>query len=142
MKNPFTLACVCVLLGCTAQMDVYYKAGLVNVCSYPVNVSVPKNDVFDPVDKVLNPDESVIIMLYERLDSRGFFGGLFTIEPSRYTIDKLSLLLPSDYKVTVSSNGKDLNVDRAKMLKILEKADYSHATYSYEWIIRDSSLCP
>jgi hypothetical protein len=44
--------------------------------------------------------------------------------------------------MTISANGKEQNVDVERMLKILKKADYSHGTYSYEWVIRDPSLCP
>jgi hypothetical protein len=123
-------------------MDVYYKAELVNICGYPVHITASGQDISDSVDTFLNSEESAIVMHYGCLDSRGLFTGLFTIEGSRYAIGSLLSCIHSDYKMTISANGKEQNVDVERMLKILEKADYSHSTYFYEWIIRDSSLCP
>jgi hypothetical protein len=119
-------------------MFAYHKAILENVCGHPVRVIVLRYDMFDPVDQLLNPGEQTIVMNNDCLDTHGFF----TIQSSRYAIDRLSSCLQRDYKMMISANGKELSVDDTGMLKILEKADYSHGTYSYNWMIRDPSLCP
>jgi hypothetical protein len=103
-----------------------------------VHVTVPGYDLFDSVDKILNPGESTIVMDSNCLDAHGFF----TIQSSRYAIDKLSSCIQVDYNMTISASGKRQSIGDEKMLKILEKADYSHDNYYYLWVIKDPSLCP
>jgi hypothetical protein len=139
MNKLLVFAGSIILFGCSVQPYAAFKAVLENTCGYPVHITVPGYDMFNSVDKILNPEESAIVMLNDCLDTHGFF----TIQSSRYAINRLSSCIQVDYNMTIYANGKEQSVGDEKMLKILEKADYSHdGDRYYLWVIKDTSLCP
>ncbi|MDR2924557.1 MAG: hypothetical protein LBU76_01135 [Azoarcus sp.] len=121
----------------TAQVIYNYDVSLRNVCAYPVQITA-----FQYLTPKL-PDEMQIKKLYlETGKSVSVFEGSNLPE-------NIQEVVPDDYKLEISANGKTLSLDKAHFLEILKKSDYSREkcgifcrTDYFSGTIKNPSLCP
>jgi hypothetical protein len=111
MKKFFLLAGLCILLGCTSQLDFTYRVDLKNACDYPINVSVPKYTRYIVSEKNLSPNETIVVIAHSCLET----GGFFTIRTSSWASNAMASCLQNDYRLTITAGDKERILDEQRL---------------------------
>ncbi|MDR2924359.1 MAG: hypothetical protein LBU76_00095 [Azoarcus sp.] len=113
------------------SFDIYFR----NICIYPVQLVVHHYSNAESLNEVL----------YQHLN-KNETAEVFTYLQS---IDDIQYVVPDNYKLEISANGKTLSLDKARFLEVLKKSDYSEEkcgffcrTGTFSGTIKDPSLCP
>lgn len=104
--------------SCTGEVQVY---------AFPD--AIPFND--ESEDRTLNK------LLQPNDDLRVLSMNVFTNDT-----DDFPEIVPNNYRLRISANGREINMDRSKFLQEVQKAAYKHHGDFHIWTINNPSLCP
>jgi hypothetical protein len=129
------MSAFCSAVHASPQRPYGFKISLYNTCLSPIKITAshyrPKGWEGLGIEELLNSSESVLIFL-------GVHGS-----------SDIEYILPDDYRLEISANGKTLILDKTRFLEVLKKSDYSEEkcgffcrTGTFSGTIKDPSLCP
>jgi hypothetical protein len=114
---------------------VGYFVKMQNACGSSINVIVPKY-AWRPLGVIVNNEDFIDVVKLPCRDQRGLFSPLSAAKKD------LQTCLPEDYILNTSSEGASIQIDKEKLLLLLDKAELKKSGDIYTWTIVDSAVCP